>query len=96
MAGPFLLPAIAEYRLGSRMSGTVTLRGKRRFSDVDLERARLLRHYALQRAGAQRLADLQYARAALVEAQDERAPANSPRPIMSASWSRPDPVRSGV
>jgi hypothetical protein len=44
----------------------------RRFSDAGLERARLLHHYALHRASAdaQRLADLQYARAALVEAQD--------------------------
>ena len=39
---------------------------------VDVERARLLHQYALHRAGAdaQRLADFQYARAALVEAQD--------------------------
>ena len=39
-----------------------------------LERARLLHHYPLHRASAdaQRLADLQYARAALVEAQDAR------------------------
>ena len=38
----------------------------------DPERARLLRYYALHRASAdaQRLAYLQYARAALVEAQD--------------------------
>ena len=38
----------------------------------DPERARLLHHDALHRAGAdaQRLADLQYARAALLEAQD--------------------------
>jgi hypothetical protein len=44
----------------------------RRFSDVDVERAWLLHHYALHRASAdaERLADLQYARAALVEAQD--------------------------
>jgi hypothetical protein len=37
---------------------------------ADLERARLLHHYALHRASAdaQRLADLRYARAALVEA----------------------------
>ena len=51
---------------------SVSLRGKRRFSDVDVERVRLLHHYALHRssADAQRLADLQYARAALVEAQD--------------------------
>ena len=41
--------------------------GKRRFSDVDVERARALRHYALHRASAdaQHLADLQCARAAL-------------------------------
>jgi hypothetical protein len=34
-----------------------------RFSDVDVERARLLHQYALRRASAdaQRLADLQYA-----------------------------------
>jgi len=53
---------------------SVSLRGKRRFSDVDVERVRLLHHYALHRssADAQRLADLQYARAALVEAQDAR------------------------
>ena len=46
--------------------------GIRRFSDADPERARLLHQYALHRSGAdaQRLADLQYARAALVEAQD--------------------------
>ena len=39
---------------------------------ADVERARLLHQYALNRASAdaQRLADLQYARAALVEAQD--------------------------
>jgi hypothetical protein len=31
---------------------SVSLRGKRRFSDVDVERARLLHQYALHRAGA--------------------------------------------
>ena len=48
------------------------MRGIRRFSDVDVERARLLHQYTLHRASAdaQRLADFQYARAALVEAQD--------------------------
>jgi hypothetical protein len=51
---------------------SVSLTGKRRFSDADVERARLLHQYALHRASAdaERLADLQYARAALVEAQD--------------------------
>jgi hypothetical protein len=50
---------------------SVSLRGKR-LSDVDVERARLLHQYALHGASthAQRLADLQYARATLVEAQD--------------------------
>ena len=49
---------------------SVSLTSKRRFSDVDVERARLLHQYALHRASAdaQRLPDLQYARAALVEA----------------------------
>ena len=39
-----------------------SLRGERRFSDADVERARLLHQYALHRvsANAQRLADLQY------------------------------------
>ena len=39
---------------------SVSLRGKRRFSDADVERARLLPQYALHRArvDAQRLADL--------------------------------------
>jgi hypothetical protein len=48
------------------------LRGKRRFSDVDVERARLFHQYAphCARADAERLADFQYARAAFVEAQD--------------------------
>jgi len=63
---------------GPRPPGTsaaavsVSLRGKRRSSDVDVERARLLHQYALHRfsADAQRLADLQYAGAALVEAQE--------------------------
>jgi hypothetical protein len=58
---------------GSSPEGqSVSLTGKRRFSDADVERARLLHQYALHRssADAQRLADLQYARAALVEAQD--------------------------
>ena len=51
---------------------SVSLRGKRRLSDVDVERARLLHEYALHRASAdaQHLADLQCPRAALVEAQD--------------------------
>jgi hypothetical protein len=41
---------------------SISQRDKRRFSDVDVERARLLHHYALHRASAdaQRLADLQY------------------------------------
>jgi hypothetical protein len=51
---------------------SVSLRGKRRFSGVDVERARLLHQYALDRASAdaQCLANLQYAHDALVEAQD--------------------------
>jgi hypothetical protein len=51
---------------------SVLLRGKRRFSGVDVERARLVHQYALHRSGAdaERLGDLQYARAAPVEAQD--------------------------
>jgi hypothetical protein len=46
--------------------------GKRRLSAVDLERARMLHHYPLHqcRPNAERLTDLQYAHAALVEAQD--------------------------
>jgi hypothetical protein len=40
---------------------SVLLRGKRRLSDGDVERARLLHQYALHGASAQRLADLQYA-----------------------------------
>jgi hypothetical protein len=57
------------------------LRGKRRFSGVDVERARLLRNYALHRASpnAERLVGLQYARAARVEAQD-------------ALYNKPDPA----
>jgi hypothetical protein len=48
-----------------------------------LSRARLLHHYALHRASAdaQRLVDLQYARAAFVEAQDalfQLGPADAP------------------
>jgi hypothetical protein len=47
------------------LGASVALIGTRRFSDVDVERARLLHHYALDRASAdaQSLADLQYARA---------------------------------
>src|SRR5262249_44106852 len=61
----------------------VSLRGKSRLSDVDVERARLLHQYALHcaSADAQRLADLQYARATLVEAQDtlfQLSPAHAP------------------
>jgi len=46
---------------------SVSLRGIGRLSDVDVERARLLHQYALHHAcaDAQRLAYLQYARAAL-------------------------------
>jgi hypothetical protein len=42
-----------------RAAVSVSLRGKRSFSDVDFERARLLHQYALHRASAdaQRLAD---------------------------------------
>jgi hypothetical protein len=63
---------------------SVSLRGKRRFSDVNVERGRLLHHYPLHRANAdaQRLADLQYARAAPVEAQDSFC--NSALPCPSA------------
>jgi hypothetical protein len=52
--------------------------------------ARLLHHYALHRASAdaQRLADLQYARAALVEPQDalfQLSPAHAPALFICAS-----------
>src|SRR6516165_4998863 len=58
---------------------------------ADLERARLLHQYALDRssADAQRLADLQYARAALVEAQDtlfQLGPAHAPALFICASF----------
>jgi hypothetical protein len=51
---------------------SVLLRGKRRLSGVDVERMRLLHHYPLHqcRPDVERLTDLQYAPAALVEAQD--------------------------
>jgi hypothetical protein len=54
---------------------SVSLVGTRRLSDADVERARLVHQYALHRssADAPRPANLNYARAALVEAQDERA-----------------------
>ena len=63
-SGPFV-----QMNAGRR-AVSVSLRGKRRLSDADVERARLLHQYALHRASAdaQRLPDLQYARAALVEA----------------------------
>src|SRR6185295_10995080 len=56
-----------------------------------LERARLLHQYALDRASAdaQRLADLQYARAALVQAQDaffQLGPAHTPARFICASF----------
>jgi hypothetical protein len=67
--GPFLVPSPPGT---SAAAVSVSLRAKRRLSDVDVERARLLHQYALDRASAdaQRLADLQYAGAALVEAQE--------------------------
>ena len=53
--------------ISSTCRRSVLLRSKRRLSDVDVERARLLHQYPLHRASAdaQRIAYLQYARAAL-------------------------------
>jgi hypothetical protein len=70
----FHLPAVRHYDRKTRKpaADSVLLRSKLRLSGADVERAWLLRQYALDRASAdaQRLADLQYALAALTEAQD--------------------------
>src|SRR6516164_10302545 len=78
-------------RPGGDPSAKTSLRGKRRFSDVDAERARLLQQYTLHRASAdaQRLADLQYARAALLEPQDtlfQLGPAHAPITRLVTPW----------
>jgi hypothetical protein len=58
----------ADCLQGPPATVSVLLRGKRRLSGVDVERARLLHQYTLHgvSADAEPLADLQYARDALV------------------------------
>ena len=66
---------LAALRCIESAAATISLRGKRRFTDAEVERARLLCQYALDHTSgdAKHLANVQYAGAALVEARCLRA-----------------------